>query len=622
MVMKNNAYWKQRMELLEEAQLRKGERYLKDLEEQYRIAARNIENDISRWYQRFADNNQITMSEARKLLSTKELEEFKWDVFDYIKFGEDNALNQQWMKQLENASARVHVSRLDSLKIQLQQQIEVLYGNQTDGIDRLLRNVYSEGYYHTAWEIQKGFNIGWNLQGLNNDQLDKILSRPWTTDARTFSDRLWTNKQQLVGTLQNELTQAVMRGQDPSSAIKSIAKQFNVDRNKAGRLVMTEAAAMSSASQKDAFNALDVERFEIVATLDSHTSEICQDLDGEIVDMKDFEVGVTAPPFHPWCRTTTVPYFEDNFGERAARDAEGNVYYVPSDMKYKDWKKTFVDGGDKGSLAVLEPDLVLESFKTSYNQWDGNNVKSFATSVVNSENLPLKVQRHKISAHGQCRMYFNKPELEVVSFEINSGDIRDVDYQIKTVFHELFHAKSHNVAHDIGRGVNNVTFKEWAYIDDVFAESTSHYITKNIGISREIAPSYAGHLIDTLPKLKKLPDFKDCKTIADFGEVAYKYRFSNTLNASWKPLLNELSKIDIDMIEYSKDYTDYIVKNKDDLVDKLLENMPKYKQYKSNMVQDIDTAVRAINNGYKPSGNEKMIFENALIIAMNRLGVN
>ena len=49
--------------------------------------------------------------------------------------------------------------------------------------------------------------------------------------------------------------------------------------------------------------------------------------------MKDYEAGVTVPPFHVYCRTTTVPYFDDEFnvGERAARDPEtGKTYYVPS----------------------------------------------------------------------------------------------------------------------------------------------------------------------------------------------------------------------------------------------------------------------------------------------------
>ena len=31
-------------------------------------------------------------------------------------------------------------------------------------------------------------------------------------------------------------------------------------------------------------------------------------------------------------------------GERAARTADGKVYYVPANMNYTDWKKAFVDG--------------------------------------------------------------------------------------------------------------------------------------------------------------------------------------------------------------------------------------------------------------------------------------
>lgn len=124
---------------------------------------------------------------------------------------------------------------------------------------------------------------------------------------------------------------------------------------------MTESAYFSSQSQKDAFNALDVEKFEIVATLDSSTSEICRELDGKVFDMKNFEPGVTAPPFHPWCRTTTVPYFDDNFTERAARGEDGKTYYVDSRLNYKEWEKTFVEDGSKSGLKeVKENDIIDE----------------------------------------------------------------------------------------------------------------------------------------------------------------------------------------------------------------------------------------------------------------------
>ena len=71
-------------------------------------------------------------------------------------------------------------------------------------------------------------------------------------------------------------------------------------------------------------------------------------VDGQVFDMKDFESGVTAPPFHVYCRSVVAPYFPDDFGEigqRAARDeVNDKTYYVPADMKYPEWKKAFVDG--------------------------------------------------------------------------------------------------------------------------------------------------------------------------------------------------------------------------------------------------------------------------------------
>ena len=360
--MNNSEYWKKRFEILEKSAVSKGASYYSSLEKEYREASKRIESEISTWYTRFATNNEISLSDARKLLNSSELAEFRWTVQDYIKFGEENALNGQWMKQLENASAKVHISRLEALKVQMQQQMEVLYGNQTDGIDTLARKIYSDGYYHTAFEIQRGFNVGWDLQNLNEKQLAKVLNKPWTADNRTFRDKCWKQKTDLVSAVSTELTQAIMRGDSPDKAIKTISEKFDVAKSKAGRLVMTESAYFASEAQKDCFNELNVDKFEIVATLDSHTSQICQDLDGQVFDVKDYQAGVTAPPFHPWCRSTTVPYFEDNFTERAAKDEEGNTYYVPSTMKYADWKASFVNGGSKGDLKKADiSDIIKKS---------------------------------------------------------------------------------------------------------------------------------------------------------------------------------------------------------------------------------------------------------------------
>lgn len=361
--MKNSEYWKLRFEQLEAAQNGQGAAAFAEIEKQYKEAQKQIEGQIARWYQRFADNNGITLAQARQYLKGAALKEFQWDVQDYIKYGQDNALMGGWMKELENASAKYHISKLEALKIQTQQSLEVMFSKQMGTVTGAMGDIFESGYYHTAYELQKGFNIGWDIAGLDQSQIEKVLSKPWAVDGKNFSERIWTNKQKLISELHGELTQNIMLGSDPQKAIDSLAKKMNTSKQNAGRLIMTEEAYFSSAAQRDCFNELDVEQYEIVATLDSHTSDICRSLDGKHFPMKDFQAGVTAPPFHVYCRSTTVPYFDEDFGdigERAARDEEtGKTYYIPDDMHYEDWKQTFVDGGDKSGFDVVDDGSAL-----------------------------------------------------------------------------------------------------------------------------------------------------------------------------------------------------------------------------------------------------------------------
>ena len=360
--MKNRIYWKKRFELLEQSQNQQGLQCYADIEKQYRQAQKQIEGQIAAWYQRFADNNNISLSDARRMLTNKELAELKWDINQYIQYGEENAINGTWVKQLENASARYHISRLEALKLQTQQSIEAMFGNQLDSIDSAMRSIYTSGYYHTAFEIQKGVGVGWDFATLDDKTISKVINKPWAVDGKNFSERVWGNRQKLVNELNTELTRNIILGQDPQKAIDAIAKKMNTSKNVAGRFVMTEEAFFSSAAQKDCFAELDVEQFEVVATLDSHTSEICRNMDDKHFPTSQWEVGVTAPPFHVGCRSTTVPYFDDEFdsvGERASRGADGKTYYIPADMTYKQWQQAFVEG-DKTGLQEAMPDDTMK----------------------------------------------------------------------------------------------------------------------------------------------------------------------------------------------------------------------------------------------------------------------
>ena len=87
---------------------------IQDMEELYLDAQRSVQKEIESWYARFAVNNQISLTDARKWLTAGQLEEFHWSVEQYIKIGEQAGLDAAWLKKLENASARFHISRLEA----------------------------------------------------------------------------------------------------------------------------------------------------------------------------------------------------------------------------------------------------------------------------------------------------------------------------------------------------------------------------------------------------------------------------------------------------------------------------------------------------------------------------
>lgn len=342
-LVKNKKYWQQRFEQLEATQVNMGIEYYETIDKQFNLACSNIQADIERWYMRFADSEGITLVEAKRRLNAKELEEFRWTVEEYIEKGKTLKYSDEWVRELENASARVHINRLEALKLQLQQQIEVLYGNQVDGLESLLSNVYEYGFYHTCFEIEKGIGLGVEINRINPRKLNAIIHNPWAVDGSNFSARIWGKyRPDLVKTLHTEMTQACIRGDNPKKIINTISKKFGASKKQAGNLVMTETAYFSSLATQGGYNEIGVEEYDILATLDSHTSEICRDLDGKKFKMSEYEPWVTAPPFHNRCRTTTVPRFDDEVGVRIARDADGKQYMVPADMTYRDWESKFV----------------------------------------------------------------------------------------------------------------------------------------------------------------------------------------------------------------------------------------------------------------------------------------
>lgn len=367
MTQRPQTYWQKRFEILEQRSNLRSQSHISGLAKQYRAAIRETKKDLAVFYNRLAANNDLpSIAAAKKLLAADELADFKMSLATYTRLAKENGITGDWTKLLENASLKHRISRLEAIKLQLEHHATLLMRQELTGLEAFAGSAYEAAYYNGAFEIAKGTGVGKTLFRLDNKTINTVIHKPWAADGRNFSARVWgQHRPQLVQNLHRDLTRSLMRGEGPDKAIAAISHDFDVSLNAAARLVQTEEAYFSSVAQRDVFNDLDVEQYEIIATLDSHTSDICQDLDGKVFKMSEFEAGVTAPPFHVRCRTTTAPYFDDEVdATRAARDPEtGQTVQVPAGMKYQDWKNKFVaePGNNTGQANFADVEVKAEA---------------------------------------------------------------------------------------------------------------------------------------------------------------------------------------------------------------------------------------------------------------------
>lgn len=423
----SNNYWTKRFSEEENQRNISNKAQIKEIERQYKIAENKIKSDIEKWYIRIADNNQISLADAKKLLNKDELKEFKWTLAEYTQKAKSGA----WKKELENASARIHIRRLEALQLQVKNSIETLRNKENEMLEDYLLKTYEDTYYHSLYEISKGLNLKTSFATLDKNKINQVISKPWLSDGKTFSDRIWQDKEQLINTLRTKITQSFITGSTLDEAVEDISK-FVSDKIKnkeyvARRLLETESAAYASKAQIEAFKSIDVEKYEIVATLDLHTSEICQEMDGKVFSISDQEIGVTVPPFHSHCRTVIAPYFDDE-STRASRDENGEYKEVKY-MNYKEWKDQYIkkyhrqvnnrnnlESKNKSDIIKLRNDAIDKEIKENvlkdvkHNSGLGTVGKKILKNIDLDENLEFVISNNRGSVKTSYDIEFTKSQ--------------------------------------------------------------------------------------------------------------------------------------------------------------------------------------------------------------------
>lgn len=421
---KSAGYWQKRFKIYEKKANLKSQTHINEMAAEYNAAKKAVEKDLAVFYNRLAANNDLpNIAAAKKLLTADELQDFHMTLEEYEKLAKENGITGDFTQQLENASLKHRISRLEAMKVQLDARASVLMAKEVKGLEQFTAKAYEDAYYNGGFEIAKGTGVGKSLFRLDDKKINTVIHKPWAADGKNFSERVWgQHRPQLINNLHRELTSSIMRGTGPDQAIKNLTHQFDVSMSSAARLVQTEEAYFTAVAQRDVFSDLEVEQYQIIATLDGHTSEICQDLDGKVFKMSEYEAGVTAPPFHVRCRSTTAPYFADEVSTRAARDPEtGKTEQVPSNITYEEWKNGHIVDPETGKTAAqIEADAKAQKEAAEKAKAEAEaKAKAKAEEVANKNIVDeLDAKEYYIDLPLAKAELFGKEEGGIYSFSI------------------------------------------------------------------------------------------------------------------------------------------------------------------------------------------------------------
>lgn len=295
--MNNQDYWRKREEQ-HIAQMIKDEKQMKKaIAERFQIAIDNINKEIDANWQRFANKEGVSLSEAKKVSMEHDVKAFARKAKQYVK---DKDFSKTANEELRLYNVTMRVNRLELLKSQIGLELIAL----SDDLDKYTADLLTKEGIAEA-ERQAGI-LGETIFDGYRDVVEAVVNGSF--QSATFSERIWGNMEAFKAELDKLLVQTVTQGKNPRDTARKLRNLFESSKYEAERLMRTESARVQTAIQKQSYDKYEIDEYEYIA--EPTACSVCLPLNGKIFKSKDMLSGTNASPMHANCRCSTAPYVD------------------------------------------------------------------------------------------------------------------------------------------------------------------------------------------------------------------------------------------------------------------------------------------------------------------------
>lgn len=409
-------YWERRKAQLMVDQMAKAEAFADELALAYDQASRYLQGQTDKIFDKFRRDYGLTEQQAKQILKQAGQLDNLNDLKQVLAAQPDDPNIQRLLADLDSPAYAHRLEQLERTQRQASEIVHALAGAESRRSEEFYARLAEDSFHRSTFELQQQSGLAYHFNSPSEAEISSLLRSRW--EGGSFSSRIWNNTQSLSQGLKTELLVSLLSGRSDRETAEAIAKRFEAGKYNSHRLVRTESAFFHGQMELKSYEEADVEWYRFVAVLDLRTSTKCQHQDGKTYKVSEAVTGVTYPPLHPWCRSTTIASDDKEWLsklKRRARDPEtGKNILVPGDMTYNEWYAKYVE---KKSLEIADDKV--------YNQ--GMN------------NLDLMAKQRSFTVGNDIRVSAKKISGTDFDFwaQDNTKKIRDTQANVQEVFQSL-----------------------------------------------------------------------------------------------------------------------------------------------------------------------------------------
>ena len=291
---KNN-YWAERARKDKIKVIKTGEKGIDNLKRLLKLNLDDVERQIKEFYDKYGENPAEKMTYA-------EWEKYKARL---SKMAKQNPQDEYLQFLAKQNIPKYRIDRLRALELDLQMQLTEATNGQAKGIYNTLDDVSKVSQATLASRMNK--TLGLTFNAISANKMKQILMSDWS--GANWSERLWKNREKVGKKLTEVLEKGIPQGVSLQKMSRELRDLTGQSFNNAFRLIRTETSHIDGQvtleGYRQASEELGLQYYEYDAFLDTRTSSICRELNGNRFKVSEAEVGVNYPPMHPNCRSTT-----------------------------------------------------------------------------------------------------------------------------------------------------------------------------------------------------------------------------------------------------------------------------------------------------------------------------